>query len=73
MLLNEQLKKPAKCECGSQVPWHLVAVGDKRFSHICSCENHYAFVDRDTLVYIGKRANPFTQYDKEHGSGSTKK
>lgn len=69
MVINEHLKKPDKCECGAEIPWHLVGVGNARFSHICSCENHYAWVDRETLAYIGKRANPFARHDKERDRG----
>lgn len=58
------LAKPAKCPCGAELPWHLVAIADKRFSHVCSCRNGYAWEDSITLRFDGKKQNPFADYDE---------
>lgn len=63
-----ELTKPAKCFCGSEIPWHLVGIMDARFSHICSCRRVYLWLDKRTLKFDGFGRNPVAEYDEAHGT-----
>ena len=39
------IEAPAKCECGADLPWHLVRHGCKGYSHQCGCGLHYRWRD----------------------------
>jgi len=57
--VDEVLTAPANCPCGAPLPWHLVAIADSAYSHVCRCRNGYAWHGAEQLRYQGKRGNPF--------------
>ena len=58
--VSDILKKPNTCPCGQRLPWHIVKLTDKRFSHVCLCNRLYKWASKDTLLLVGEEKNPFT-------------
>lgn len=51
--------KKEKCECGEELPHHLVEVADGlAMTHICICERRYRVKD-GKFVQDGTESNPF--------------
>jgi len=51
-------KSQDKCQCGVDLPWHLVELmetGD-RFKHMCCCGRQYALAsdEEHVLLYLGQ-------------------
>lgn len=38
------------CHCGSEMPWHLVAVTGGRFSHLCVCGQRWQWQSPTSLI-----------------------
>ena len=38
-----------RCYCKQPLPWHLVRVGDSRYSHVCSCGRIWKWLNEWTL------------------------
>lgn len=59
--------KGRRCECGAEMPWHLVEYMD---SHHCSCDRRYVAKDGD-FILDGVEVNPIAKFDREHGYAPT--
>lgn len=49
------LHAPDPCSCGKALPWHLFAIGDKRYGHICSCGRRWGWMTAKSATRDGRK------------------
>lgn len=63
---GNSIEKPQACECGAELPWHLVVHGDEAFEHTCSCGRHYKWSSSTKMRIVGRAENLFAR-EVRHG------